>query len=219
MHRIPGAPPYYLTTSQSEESVHGSVHFSRSVLSDSLQPHGLQHARPPCPSTMPGVYSNSCPLSQWCHPTVSSCLKTSQILLLRRHCFVKVFLLVASKKAFFCALAWLYLLTWHPSRGKPHFLSLFLKVMCLTAPDLSFCMRDPNQRWNPGLLHWQGGVFATGLPGKSPNPSNTRISVQRMELGSLTTAPGGCYQKANSGNTAVVSCNLTCRPGYRLADY
>ena len=49
-----------------------SVHFSLSVMSDSLQPHGLQHARPPCPSPTPGVYSNSCPLSQWCHPTISS---------------------------------------------------------------------------------------------------------------------------------------------------
>ena len=37
-----------------------------------LQPHGLQHARPPCPSPAPGVYSDSCPLSQWCHPTISS---------------------------------------------------------------------------------------------------------------------------------------------------
>ena len=37
-----------------------------------LQPHGLQHARPPCPSPTPGVYSNSCPLSRWCHPTISS---------------------------------------------------------------------------------------------------------------------------------------------------
>ena len=46
--------------------------FSHSVLSDSLQPHGLQHARPPCPSPAPEVYSNSCPLSQWCHPTISS---------------------------------------------------------------------------------------------------------------------------------------------------
>ena len=50
----------------------GSVRFSRSVVSDSLQPHGLQHARPPCPSPAPGVYSNSCPLSRWCHPTISS---------------------------------------------------------------------------------------------------------------------------------------------------
>ena len=49
-----------------------SVQFSRSVLSDSLQPHGLQHARPPCPSPTPRVYSNSCPLSWWCHPTISS---------------------------------------------------------------------------------------------------------------------------------------------------
>ena len=43
-------------------------------MSDSLRPHGLQHARPPCPSPTPGVYSDSCPLSQWCHPTISSCL-------------------------------------------------------------------------------------------------------------------------------------------------
>ena len=41
-------------------------------MSDSLQPHGLQHARPPCPSPTPEVYSNSCPLSRWCHPTISS---------------------------------------------------------------------------------------------------------------------------------------------------
>ena len=41
-------------------------------MSDSLRPHGLQHARSPCPSPTPGVYSNSCPLSRWCHPTVSS---------------------------------------------------------------------------------------------------------------------------------------------------
>ena len=49
-----------------------SVQFSRSVVSDSLRPHELQHARPPCPSPPPGVYSNSCPLSQWYHPTISS---------------------------------------------------------------------------------------------------------------------------------------------------
>ena len=46
--------------------------FSHSVMSDSLRPHGLQHARPPCPSPTPGVYSNSCPSSWWCHPTISS---------------------------------------------------------------------------------------------------------------------------------------------------
>ena len=46
-----------------------SVQFSRPVMSDSLWPHELQHARPPCPSPTPGVYPNSCPLSQWCHPT------------------------------------------------------------------------------------------------------------------------------------------------------
>ena len=49
-----------------------SVQFSRSVMSDSLRPHESQHARPPCPSPTPGVYSNSCPSSRWCHPAISS---------------------------------------------------------------------------------------------------------------------------------------------------
>ena len=55
----------------------GSVQFSRSVTSNSLRPHGLQHARPPCPSLTPRVHSNSCPLSRWCwliqpsHPLLS----------------------------------------------------------------------------------------------------------------------------------------------------
>ena len=60
-----------------------SVQFSHLVVSDSLQPHGLQHARLPCPSQTPRAYSDSCPLSQWCHPTISplvipfsSCLQT-----------------------------------------------------------------------------------------------------------------------------------------------
>ena len=60
-----------------------SVHFSHSVMSDSLQTHGLQHTRPPCPSPTSGIYPNSSPLSQWCHPTMlssvvpfSSCLQS-----------------------------------------------------------------------------------------------------------------------------------------------
>ena len=52
--------------------VTSSVQFSHSVVSDSLQPHGQQHARPPCPSPTPRAYSNSCPLHQWCHPAISS---------------------------------------------------------------------------------------------------------------------------------------------------
>ena len=47
--------------------------FRCSVMSNTLQPHELQHTRLPCPSPFPGVCSNSCPLSQWCHPTISSC--------------------------------------------------------------------------------------------------------------------------------------------------
>ena len=49
-----------------------SVQFSCSVVYDSLRPHGLQHTRPPCPSPTPGIYPNSCPLSRWCHLTISS---------------------------------------------------------------------------------------------------------------------------------------------------
>ena len=51
-----------------------SVQFSHLVASNSLRPHGLQHARIPCLSPTPGAYSNSCPLGQWCHPTISSSL-------------------------------------------------------------------------------------------------------------------------------------------------
>ena len=49
-----------------------SVWFSCSVMSDSFQPQGLQHTRLPCPSPIPGAVSNSCPLSRWCHSTISS---------------------------------------------------------------------------------------------------------------------------------------------------
>ena len=52
--------------------VPASVEFSHSAVSDSLWPHGPQHARPLCPSPTTRVYSNSCPLTRWCHPTISS---------------------------------------------------------------------------------------------------------------------------------------------------
>ena len=55
-----------------EHSQFSSVQFSHSVVSDSLRPHESQHTRPPCPSQTPGVYSNSCPSSRWCHPGISS---------------------------------------------------------------------------------------------------------------------------------------------------
>ena len=57
-----------------------SVQFSSSVMSDSLQPHGLQHTRRPCPSPTPRAYWKSCPSSQWCHPTISSSVPFSSSL-------------------------------------------------------------------------------------------------------------------------------------------
>ena len=62
----PGCPP------EGSVFILSSVQFSRSVVSDSLWPHESQHARPPCPSPSPGVHSDSCPSSQWCHPAISS---------------------------------------------------------------------------------------------------------------------------------------------------
>ena len=59
-------------SSQSTCSPPSAPQFSRSVMSNSLQPHGLQEARPPCLSPTPGVHSNSCPSRQCCHPTISS---------------------------------------------------------------------------------------------------------------------------------------------------
>ena len=60
------------TDSDFSYEIKKTLQSSCSVTSNSLQPHGLQHARPPCPSPTPGVYSNSCQSSQWCHPTISS---------------------------------------------------------------------------------------------------------------------------------------------------
>ena len=53
-------------------NIFSSVRFSRSVVPKSLWPHGLQDTRPPCPAPNRGAYPNSCPLSRWCHPTISS---------------------------------------------------------------------------------------------------------------------------------------------------
>ena len=63
---------YWHTKLQYTTSSFVSVHFSRSVMSDSLRPRESQHARPPCPSPTPGVHPNSRPPSQWCHPAISS---------------------------------------------------------------------------------------------------------------------------------------------------
>ena len=70
---MPGLPPACCVLSgQWQCSSSHPVQFSCSVMSDSLRPHRLQHARPPCPSPIPGVYPNSYPLGRWCHPTISS---------------------------------------------------------------------------------------------------------------------------------------------------
>ena len=72
-HREPHMPVHRHRHPPTPQSVFNpSVQSSRSVVSDSLRPHELQHARPPCPSPTPGAHSNSCPSSRWCHPAISS---------------------------------------------------------------------------------------------------------------------------------------------------
>ena len=71
IYHIP--PIINIQTDEIKESIsRDSVQFSRSVVSDSLRPHELQHARPPCPSSSRGGHPNSCALSRWCHPAISS---------------------------------------------------------------------------------------------------------------------------------------------------
>ena len=71
--RLQRVRPHWATELNWNTVTHWSaVQFSGSVVSDSLQPHGLKHARLPCPSPTPRAYSNSCQLSRWCHPTISS---------------------------------------------------------------------------------------------------------------------------------------------------
>ena len=68
---------YHIKYQQSSFPISRRVQFNHSVVSDSLQHHGLHHARLPCPSPTPGVYSNSWPLTQWCHRTISSSIPPS----------------------------------------------------------------------------------------------------------------------------------------------
>ena len=67
-----GVPALLCHWHWSREDMFSSVQFNHSVVSNSLGPHELQHARPPCPSPTPGVDTNSCPSSRWCHSVISS---------------------------------------------------------------------------------------------------------------------------------------------------
>ena len=69
---LQGKPPCILPNENNQLQKISSVQFGGSVVSNSLWPHESQHARPPCPSPAPGVHSNSCPSSRWCHPATSS---------------------------------------------------------------------------------------------------------------------------------------------------
>jgi len=78
-----------------------SVAFSRSVVSDALRPHRLQHARPPCPSPPPGACANSGPSSRWCHPTITSSVVPLKFHLWVGFCFY-ILIIMYDGNTFFC---------------------------------------------------------------------------------------------------------------------
>ena len=119
---------------------------SVAVVSDSLQSHRLQHTRLPCPSLSPGVCSHSCPLSWWCHPTISSFA------------------------AFFSSCSQLRSLTTRPP-GKPqkHFFKklqfpFYLFILAVPRGMEDLCSLTWDQTYAP--WHWKHAVSPTGLPGK-----------------------------------------------------
>ena len=83
-----------------------SVQFSHSFVSNALWPQGLQHSRLPCPSPTHGVYSNSCPLTQWCHPTISTSVTHFSSHLQSFPAFLQSFLTFPVSQ-FFTSVAWL----------------------------------------------------------------------------------------------------------------
>ena len=113
---------FFITSATWQAIVHQfQFQFSRSVVSDSLWPHELQHTRSPCPSPTSGVYPNSCPLSRWCHPTISSavvpfsCLQFSQHQVLFKwgsssHQVAKVLELQLQHQSF----QWIFRTDWFP---------------------------------------------------------------------------------------------------------
>ena len=148
------------------------VKFSRSVMSDSLRPHELQHARPPCPSPTPEVHSNSCPLSRWCHPTISpsvvpfsSCPQS-----LPEHCCK------------YCNVFWSYFYLIHVIRVRKFELPV-LKVLSLLYPFFSvFGRRLQPADKNVGRAFGLSGEDVLGLrtlPGTEYKPSLklTRVVV------------------------------------------
>ena len=107
-----------------------SVQFSHSVMSYSLRPHGWQHTRLPCPSPTPRVCANSCPLSQWCHQTISSCRPL--LLLLSIFLSIRVF----SNESVFCIRGpkyWTFSFSISPSNEYSGLISFRMELLDLLA--------------------------------------------------------------------------------------
>ena len=137
-----------------------SVQFSSSVGSDSLQPHELQHARPPCPSPAPGVYSNSRPLSRRCHPTIHPLSAPSPTFNLSQH----QRLFQSQVFASVCAGHWLtHRRAWlNPS------------IPCAETPAEMSCGEVGN-----GSRPTAGTVGLTGSPGLAPDSQLSLVSSGR----------------------------------------
>ena len=135
------------------------VQFSRSVVTDSLWHHGLQHARSPCPLPTPGVYLNSCPLSRWCHPTISS----SHPLLLPPSIFPRI--RVFSNESLLCIRwpkYWSFNFNISPSNEHPGLISFRMDWLDLLA--VQGTLKSLPQHWSSkASIFWCSAFFMVQL--------------------------------------------------------
>ena len=150
-------------------------------MSDSLWPHGLQHTRPPCPSPAPRVYSNSCPLSQWCHPTISSsvvpfssCLRSSPA---SGSFQMSQFFASGSQKY------WSFIFSISPFKEYSGLISFRMDWLDLLAGDrVTMCKGGPGMDAGPGKGHqsWNSNTVF--------NCINTLVSLTTLWLHKIVTS-------------------------------
>ena len=131
-----------------------SVQFSRLVVSDSLPPHESQHTRPPCPSPTPGVHSNSCPLSQWCHPAILCC----PVLLLPP---ISPSIRVFSNESTLCMRwpkYWSFSFSVSPSNEHPGLISFWELFWQCVSKTSSWCHKSPSPVYSTSFL--PSNIFA-----------------------------------------------------------
>ena len=136
--------------------------FSRSVMSDSLQTHGLQHARLACPSLSPRACSNSCPLSRWCHPTISSSVIHPHHLLLSVFPSIRIF----SNESAFCIRwpkYWSFSFSISPSNEYSRLISFWMDWFDLLAVQVTLKSLFQQHSWKALILSLLDSLTLTSI--------------------------------------------------------